>query len=427
MHFQKITLPANRQERLQFIAQQFPNHVGQSLSDYWKGGRQEALAKLAKVDALKYGQTRNYLDGKVTHLSPYLRHGCITLKEAVSATKNNALSGNEKLLFEFAWRDYWRQIWYAIGNRIHSDIEPPKVRLKRLQLPDNFIQGNTGLMCIDSFVQDLNHHGYIHNHARMWLASYTIHWLGVDWQKASRWMHDLLIDGDEASNGLSWQWVASTFSSKPYFFNKENISKYSHHIHCQNCTAQCPFDDSYENLAAKLFVENKEGLHSYEETYTPSQSLKKGTNTVILFHDEMLSSNHPLLDRSEKKVFIFDPELCTNWSVNRLQFIADCLIEIPNLEVWQGPTKLILAQLSCKNIVTQKTPNLKLIELLHPFEIEYIDEEKIYPDEVHSRISKTNPKRFSKYWSLVSSYFLAEKIDQESKILNQRDFQSSKK
>jgi deoxyribodipyrimidine photo-lyase len=422
----RINLPIDRIERLKFISNLFPNNMGKPLPAYWKGGRAEALCKLTKVHPVQYGKSRNFLDGKVTHLSPYLRHGCITLKEAVLATRNNSLTGNEKLLFEFAWRDYWRQIWYAIGNKIYADIEPPKVFLSRKNLPHHLIKGKTGLECIDSFVHDLNTDGYIHNHARMWLASYTIHWLGVDWQLAARWMHDLLIDGDEASNNLSWQWITSTFSSKPYFFNKENVSKYSQNIYCKNCTAKCPFDDTYENLASKLFNENKEGLHSYEEMHIPPQAIKKGANTVILFHDEMLSSAHCLLDRSEKKVFIFDPDFYKTWSINRLQFIADCLIEIPGLEIWHGSFREVLKQLNCKKIVTQKTPNLKLMDLINGYEIELIDEDKIYPDEVYAKLSKTNLKRFSKYWSLVSPHFLFKQVNQSTEISTQRDFQSSK-
>lgn len=406
MHAQKIEIPLDRQERLIYISKQFPSNGGHFLSEKWKGGRKEALAKLARMDPHKYGQTRNFLDGKVTHLSPYLRHGCLTLSEVISATKEKSLTGNEKLLFEFAWRDYWRQIWYAIGNKIYSDIELPKVNLKRKPLPKDLIEGHTSLNCIDSFVQDLKSSGYIHNHARMWLASYVIHWLGVDWNQAAKWMHDLLIDGDQASNNLSWQWVASTFSNKPYFFNKENLKKFSHNSYCQSCQAKCPFDDTYENLQVRLFNPFSENTPSYskEEEIKLSPS-KTGSNKITLFHDEMLSSEHHLLNLNERKVFIFDQEMYKDWSINRLQFIADCLVEIPSVEVWYGPTRLILEQLACETVVTQRTPNLKLIDFLYQYKIELIDEEKIYPEEIYLKLSKTNFRRFSKYWSIVSPFF----------------------
>jgi len=63
------------------------------------------------------------------------------------------------------------------------------------------------------------------------------------------------LDADIASNNLSWQWVAGTFSSKPYVFNRENLERFSGGLYCDSCAARarCPFDDSYENLAKKLF------------------------------------------------------------------------------------------------------------------------------------------------------------------------------
>jgi hypothetical protein len=63
---------------------------------------------------------------------------------------------------------------------------------------------------------------------------------------------------------------------------------------------------------------------------------------------------------------------------------------------------------------------------IHGYEMELIDEDKIYPDEVYEKLSKINLKRFSKYWSLVSPYFLFEQVNQSTEISTQRDFQSSK-
>ena len=64
-----------------------------------------------------------------------------------------------------------------------------------------------------------------------------------------------LLDGDPASNNLAWQWVASTFSHKPYIFNRENLERFSEGVYCRGCPLRdsCPFDDSYEALSAQLF------------------------------------------------------------------------------------------------------------------------------------------------------------------------------
>jgi deoxyribodipyrimidine photo-lyase len=61
----------------------------------------------------------------------------------------------------------------------------------------------------------------------MWLASYVVHVRKVDWRIAADWLYGHLLDGDLASNHLSWQWVAGTGSSKPYLFNADNVARYA--------------------------------------------------------------------------------------------------------------------------------------------------------------------------------------------------------
>ena len=248
----KINIPQLRAERINLIKALFPDHTGANLTEHWVGGRTEGLKRLSNIKPERYEKSRNYLNGEVTYLSPYLRHGCISLAEAITFAQEKSTRGNDKLLFEFAWRDYWRQVWHLSGDRIHSEMEAPKVELKRNPLPRLVSEANTKLPCIDHFIRTLQETGYLHNHSRMWLSSYLIHWLGVDWRVAASWMHDLLLDGDQASNTLSWQWVASTFGSKPYFFNQENLSKYTGNQLCQGCQAACPFKKSYEELDALL-------------------------------------------------------------------------------------------------------------------------------------------------------------------------------
>ena len=134
---QKLMLPSDHQERLHYIKRNFSKaeHVefvgaktNQDLRPSWRGGRSEALAKMHSIDAVMYNKNRNFLNGAVTRLSPYLRHGCLTLNEAFDFAKTTFGQSAEKLLFEFAWRDYWRQVWYAEGDAI-------LVRWSRLKWP----------------------------------------------------------------------------------------------------------------------------------------------------------------------------------------------------------------------------------------------------------------------------------------------------
>jgi len=75
----------------------------------------------------------------------------------------------------------------------------------------------------------------------------------VKWQAGARWMMKHLLDGDPASNNLSWQWVASTFANKPYFFNLDNVRKYSGSKLDTSIDNNQPLYGSYELLHNRLF------------------------------------------------------------------------------------------------------------------------------------------------------------------------------
>lgn len=146
----KLTIPCDRAERLQYIRRIFPQALGSFLSDDWRGGRHEALKRLNSMDAIAYNRNRNFLNGNVTKLSPYFRHGCLTLKEASDGAQSLFGAHAEKFVFELAWRDYWRQVWHDKGNDIFSDMEDPKVALGDKLMPDFIRQGITGLPCMDA-------------------------------------------------------------------------------------------------------------------------------------------------------------------------------------------------------------------------------------------------------------------------------------
>jgi deoxyribodipyrimidine photo-lyase len=80
---------------------------------------------------------------------------------------------------------------------------------------------------VDEAVRALYATGTLHNHARMWLASYVVHVRKVHWRAGADWLYGHLLDGDLASNHLSWQWVAGTGSRKPYLFNADNVARYA--------------------------------------------------------------------------------------------------------------------------------------------------------------------------------------------------------
>ncbi len=242
-------------------------YAGEAVPAPHIGGRTEGLRRLRVFNVGVYQNKRNDVAedaSGASRLSPYLRHGCISLDEAKrDAVGKIGTSRAYKFIQELAWRQFWQLQWARDGSRIFQPMEEPKVPLgDDDMIPDDFARAETGLACMDRSVRGLYDTGYIFNHARMWIAAYLVHHRKVTWQAGAAFFYRFLLDGDPASNSLSWQWVASTFSHKPYFFNRGNVEKYSRdpktgQTFCDTCPAArdntCPFDASYETLGRRLF------------------------------------------------------------------------------------------------------------------------------------------------------------------------------
>ncbi|MCJ7800372.1 MAG: deoxyribodipyrimidine photolyase [Polaromonas sp.] len=201
-----------------------------TLLDTFPPTRQAALARVSAVRPDDYARSRNAIDGAVTGLSPYITHGLLSLPEVLALViAKHSLDVQHKFVFELGWREYFRHVWAFRGEEIFESLREgllPQTSYSAL-LPADIRQAATGVPVIDMAVRTLYATGYLHNHARMWLASYVVHVRKVGWRIAADWLYGHLLDGDLASNHLSWQWVAGTGSSKPYLFNADNVARYA--------------------------------------------------------------------------------------------------------------------------------------------------------------------------------------------------------
>lgn len=189
-----------------------------------------AQERIAAVQPAAYARTRNALDGAVTGLSPYLTHGLVSLSGVLAGvTARHPLDMQHKFVFELGWRAYFRHVWQHRGDGILSSLHQGLLpdQAYATQLPADIRAGCTGVPVVDQAVRTLYATGMLHNHARMWLASYVVHVRKVHWRTGADWLYAHLLDGDLASNHLSWQWVAGTGSRKPYLFNAENVARYA--------------------------------------------------------------------------------------------------------------------------------------------------------------------------------------------------------
>jgi len=110
----------------------------------------------------------------------------MTDKLLLSLSKRMPFSKNqsERFLQQLAWRDYWQRLYRQHPDWIWNNVEDYKTGFN----PDDYA---------DDLPEDI---AWLHNHARLYLASYICHWRRIKWQAGARWMLEHLLDGDPASN-----------------------------------------------------------------------------------------------------------------------------------------------------------------------------------------------------------------------------------
>jgi deoxyribodipyrimidine photo-lyase len=246
---------SNRDEMTAYLAEQLQGlYSTDPVPSDSHGGRRAALELLENFKTDGYSR-RNFVNATTSRLSAYLRHGVLSMVEVAEHVRQHG-RGKERLEFlkQLTWREFFGLVLEQEGTAVLENLEEPKYPVRwRDELPDDVREAQTDLPCVDAWVERLVETGYMHNHERLWFAAYLVHWRGVHWKAGYSFFREHLLDGDIASNALSWQWVASTFSSKPYFMNQANIQKFSNDAYCSTCKAACPFRKSYEQLERDLF------------------------------------------------------------------------------------------------------------------------------------------------------------------------------
>ena len=187
-------------------------------------------ARLRNVD---YGPRENT---QVSNLSPWIRHRLINEQEVVAATVSvHGTRGTEKFIQEACWRTYWKgwleqhpSVWRDYTTALEEHIEEVTNTPELAHRLEAATSGSTGIECFDFWSRELIDTGYLHNHARMWFASIWIFTLKLPWELGADFFLRHLIDGDAASNTLSWRWVAGLQTrGKTYLARPDNIMRYT--------------------------------------------------------------------------------------------------------------------------------------------------------------------------------------------------------
>ena len=201
--------------------------------------RAAALARLAEFlpDAGRYAADRNFVHPghpNISRLSPWVQKRLLLEEEVVAAARERwSFEAVEKFVQEVYWRTYWKgwleqrpeawSRWVEAVPRLRDALSAEQ----RSTLAAALV-GRTGIAGFDDWAKELVATGYLHNHARMWFASIWIFTLKLPWELGAAFFYEHLLDGDVASNSLSWRWVAGLQTpGKTYVARADNIAHYT--------------------------------------------------------------------------------------------------------------------------------------------------------------------------------------------------------
>jgi deoxyribodipyrimidine photo-lyase len=159
-----------------------------------------------------YGEARDALDREGTsRLSAYLHFGCISPRELELRLPRG--KGGEEVRRQLCWRDFFHHVLGAFPRNARSEFSDRYRGSIRWSYAERAFEawkeGRTGYPLVDAGMRQLRREGWMHNRARLVVASFLTKDLGIDWRWGERWFMRLLIDGDEANNNGNWQWIAS--------------------------------------------------------------------------------------------------------------------------------------------------------------------------------------------------------------------------
>lgn len=213
---------------------------------YFKPGEVAARERLAaftiglEPEIYHYVEGRNRMDLNATAMiSPYLRFGMLSAREAAwaafqaqqSAPDTQGRKGAETWLNELIWREFYISILYHHPEVLRQSFRPEFRDIPWRNDADDYAawcKGCTGYPIVDAAMRQLTQSGWMHNRARMIVASFLVKDLLIDWRWGERLFMQQLIDGDPAANNGGWQWTAGTGTdAAPYFriFNPTLQSK----------------------------------------------------------------------------------------------------------------------------------------------------------------------------------------------------------
>jgi deoxyribodipyrimidine photo-lyase len=204
---QLIAIPKSKALKSKYLEQNMVSLKGKVFLQHAVFGR---ASYKTRRDALGDPQS-------TTHLSAFLKFGVVGVREAWHALAD---AKGTDIRRELAWREFYAHLAFHHPELLQGQVSAkPNAALRPIidqKLPwDNdeskfarWCEGRTGFPIVDAGMRQLLATGFMHNRARMVVASFLIKDLRVDWRWGERFFASRLVDYDPCSNSGGWQWCA---------------------------------------------------------------------------------------------------------------------------------------------------------------------------------------------------------------------------
>ncbi len=301
-----------------------------------RGGQTAADAALQSYDVTGYARRRNEVWPRQrrgsSRLSPYIRHGLLTLREVWDHVSGGPAADVAKFRDELRWQEYARHLYARMGVASREALRYRVV--ERTEASGN--PWVSEARCLDLCWSELVDEGWLTNQTRMWLAS---HWAVREsrgWRDGEDVMFRHLIDGSRAANRLGWQWTTGSLTGKAYGFSRWQVEKRAPGL-CATCPLErrCPITSwpaTQEREPRATIDPRLRRDDAPEASAGPRTARLTGDPQMVWMTAESLSDREPAAAAHPDLpvVFVFDEPLLRRLrlSENRLVFLAESFADL---------------------------------------------------------------------------------------------------
>lgn len=321
-----------------------------------RGGQRAADAALQAYDVRGYARRRNNVWPETTRgssrLSPYIRHGLLTLREVWDHVAGGPPADVTKFRDELLWQEYARHLYARMGTASRRSL---RFTVDERATDDAHTDNpwSSSALCMESTWAELVGDGWLTNQTRMWLASHWSLRAGLGWRDGEDLMYRYLLDGSRAANRLGWQWTVGALTGKAYGFSRWQVEKRAPGL-CARCPLEqtCPIADwpaAQEREPRAVTDPRLTRDDDLGATAGPVTAQHSGQPEAVWITAESLSDRDPAgaAHPDLPVVFVFDEPLLRRLrlSVNRVVFLAQSLADLSTrreVQLWRGDPVAVL-------------------------------------------------------------------------------------